>query len=86
MASIVESLLRQREESIREEYDKVLHEKLQGKTLEFLNDDSSLMNHHNLWPNSDLIHSFLEQYEIWCRYNQDQLQQHRPTSSSNYIS
>jgi len=56
VASIVESLLRQREESIREEYDKVLHEKLQ------------------------------EQYEIWCRYNQDQLQQHRPTSSSNYIS
>jgi len=30
VASIVESLLRQREESIREEYDKVLHEKLQG--------------------------------------------------------
>jgi len=56
VASIVESLLRQREESIREEYDKVLHEKLQ------------------------------EQYEIWCRYNQDQLQQHRPASSSNYIS
>lgn len=56
VASIVESLLKQREDSIREEYDKVLHEKLQ------------------------------EQYEIWCRYNQDQLQQHKPSSSSNYIS
>ena len=27
---ICETLLRQREESIREEYDRVLHEKLQG--------------------------------------------------------
>lgn len=56
VAMICETLLRQREDSIREEYDKVLHEKLQ------------------------------EQYEIWCRYNQDQLQQHKPSSSSNYIS
>ena len=29
---------------------------------------------------------FLEQYEIWCRYNQDQLSRHASSSSSNYIS
>lgn len=56
VAKICESLLRQREDSIREEYDKILHEKLQ------------------------------EQYEIWCRYNQDQLSRHASSSSSNYIS
>ena len=32
---ICETLLRQREDSIREEYDKVLHEKLQGFIMQF---------------------------------------------------
>ena len=38
---ICETLLRQREDSIREEYDKVLHEKLQGMTHTMTHYDSS---------------------------------------------
>jgi len=56
VATICEALLKQRENSIREEYDKVLQQKL------------------------------AEQYEVFCRYSQDQLRQHKPSSSSSYIS
>jgi len=56
VAAICEVLLRQREDNIREEYDKVLQQKLS------------------------------EQYEMFCRYSQDQLHRHKPSSSSSYIS
>jgi len=51
-----ETLLRQREDQIREEYDKILAEKLS------------------------------EQYEVFCRYTQDQLRTHKSAASSSYIS
>jgi hypothetical protein len=56
VATICEALLRQREDTVREEYDKALQQKLS------------------------------EQYEMFCRYSQDQLRQHKPSSSSSYIS
>jgi hypothetical protein len=56
VAMICDSLLKTREDQIREEYDKILQQKLS------------------------------EQYEMFCRFSRDQLRQHKPTSSSSYIS
>jgi len=56
VATMCETLLRQREDQIREEYDKILAEKLS------------------------------EQYEVFCRYTQDQLRTHKSAASSSYIS
>ena len=67
-------LLRQREDSIREEYDKVLQQKLSGTRGYF-----------NLTLDVNYLY-ILEQYEMFCRYSQDQLRQHKPSSSSSYIS